>query len=91
MDVAAAVAPIAIPGAIGELIDKITILQIKESRVDDAPKLRNIRFELSLLLKLKAEAGLSGVELVRMEAELKRANEVLWNVENALRGFETRR
>ena len=89
--VAAAVAPIAIPGAIGELVDKITILEIKESQVDDAPKLRNIRFELSLLLKLKAEAGFSGAELDRIEAELKRANEVLWNAENALRGFEARR
>ncbi|MGO9673617.1 MAG: DUF6165 family protein, partial [Methylocella sp.] len=82
---------IAIPGAIGELIDKITILEIKESRVGDAKKLRNIRFELALLRKLKTEAGFSGAKLDRMEAELKRANEILWNIEDALRSCETRR
>ncbi len=88
---AAATALIAIPGAIGELIDKITILEIKESRVDDALKLRNIRFELALLRKLKGEAGLAGAKLDRMEAELKHANEILWNVEDALRSCEARR
>ena len=61
-DPAAATALIAIPGAIGELIDKITILEIKESRVDDALKLRNIRFELALLRKLKGEGGFGGLE-----------------------------
>jgi hypothetical protein len=88
---AAAAALIAIPGAIGELIDKITILEIKESRVDDALKLRNIRFELALLRKLKGEAGLAGSKLDRMEAELKHANQILWNVEDALRSCEARR
>ena len=82
---------IAIPGAVGELIDKITILEIKESQVGDPLKLRNIRFELALLRKLKAEAGFSGPKLERIEAELKRANETLWNVEDALRGCEARR
>ena len=82
---AAAAALIAIPGAIGELIDKITILEIKESRVDDALKLRNIRFELALLRKLKGEAGLADSKLNRIEAELKHANQILWNVEDALR------
>ncbi len=82
---------IAIPGAIGELIDKITILEIKESRVADAKKLRNIRFELTLLRKIKAEAGFSGAKLDRLETELRRANEILWDVEDALRGYEARR
>ena len=82
---------IAIPGAVGELVDKITILEIKESQVGDPLKLRNIRFELALLRKLKAEAGFSGPKLERIEAELKRANETLWNVEDALRGCEARR
>jgi tetratricopeptide (TPR) repeat protein len=82
---------IAIPGAIGEMIDRITILEIKERRVDDVSKLRNIRFELDLLRKLKAEARLCGDRLDRMEAELKRANEILWNVEDALRACEARR
>ncbi len=82
---------IAIPGAVGELIDKITILEIKESRVTDALKLRNIRFELALLRKLKLEAGFSGPKLERLEAELKSANEFLWTIEDSLRECEIRR
>lgn len=86
-----AAALIAIPGAVGELIDKITILEIKESRVEDPLKLANIRFELDLLRKLKAEADFGGVKLDRLETELKSANEFLWNVEDALRACEMRR
>ena len=82
---------IAIPGAVGELIDKIVILEIKEARVGDALKLRNIRFELAMLRKARAEAGLSGARLDRLEAELKRANETLRKFEDALRGCEARR
>lgn len=81
---------IAIPGAIGELVDKITILEIKEDRVGDAAKLANIRHELELLRKLKAEANYGGVQLAELEAELKAANTFLWNVEDALREHEAR-
>jgi len=49
---------LAIPGAIGELIDKITILEIKESHVKEATKLDNIRLELGLLRQLKADCGM---------------------------------
>ncbi len=80
----------AVPIAIGELIDKIIILEIKESHVDDAAKLDHIRFELDLLRKLKSEAGFSGPRLAELEAELKTANTVLWDVEDALREREAR-
>ena len=35
----------------GELIDKITILEIKDERVKDVEKLKNIRHELNVLIK----------------------------------------
>ena len=38
-----------IPGAVGELIDKIAILKIKERRIDDPEKVANVRRELALL------------------------------------------
>lgn len=82
---------IAIPGAVGELIDKISILEIKENRVEDQSKLANIRFELALLRKLKADVDFSGARLGRLETELKSANEFLWDVEDALRACEIRR
>ena len=81
---------LAIPGAIGELIDKITILEIKESHVKEATKLDNIRLELGLLRQLKADCGYGGERLTKLEAELKATNCVLWNVEDALREHKAR-
>jgi len=41
----------------GELIDKITILEIKDERVKDEEKLKNIRHELDVLLKYEFETS----------------------------------
>ena len=40
---------ILVPVSPGELLDKITILRIKEARIQDAAKLANVKLELSLL------------------------------------------
>ena len=85
-----AITAITIAAAIGELIDKITILEIKESYIGEAAKLENIRRELTLLRTLKSECGLGGARLAELQAELKSMNGVLWNIENALRGHEAR-
>jgi Family of unknown function (DUF6165) len=85
-----AMTAITIPAAIGELIDKITILEIKESHIGEAAKLENIGRELTLLRTLKSECGLGGARLAELQAELKSMNGVLWNIENALRGHEAR-
>ena len=78
----------AIPGAVGELIDKITILEIKEKHVSEAAKLDNIRFELTVLRQLRAECAYGGEQLKQLEAELKAANYLLWNAEDLLREHE---
>ncbi|MGH6800374.1 MAG: tetratricopeptide repeat protein, partial [Methylocella sp.] len=85
-----AMTEITIPAAVGELIDKITILEIKESHIGEAAKLENIRYELTLLRTLKSECGLGGARLAELQAELKSMNGLLWNIENALRGHEAR-
>ena len=46
---AIAMSQISVPIAYGELIDKITILEIKSERIRDAAKLANVRVELDLL------------------------------------------
>jgi hypothetical protein len=46
------------PIAIGELINKITILEIKTERISDAGKLRNVANEIKILRQLKSTAGL---------------------------------
>ncbi len=86
-----AMTAITIPGAVGELIDKITILEIKESHIGEAAKLENVRRELALLRKLKSECGLCGAQLAEIQAELKSINGLLWNIDKALRGHETRK
>jgi hypothetical protein len=78
------------PIAIGELIDKITILEIKAERISDRDKLRNVAAELALLRDLQAQAGLATPEMDRYARELKSLNAALWEVEDALRELETR-
>jgi tetratricopeptide (TPR) repeat protein len=74
-----------IPGAVGELIDKIAILKIKQRRIDDPEKAANVRRELELLTAKLGEAGLDRVDLAPLEAELAAVNEKLWNVEDEIR------
>lgn len=76
------------PISVGELIDKITILQIKSERIADAGKLVNIRRELALLRELQANAGLAGAHIDAFAAELKRVNEALWVIEDEIRECE---
>jgi hypothetical protein len=79
-----------IPGSAGELIDKITILAIKERRITEPAKLANVRHELVLLQKLKAQCVPGGAELAVLESELRSVNGLLWDVEDALRAHEVR-
>ena len=47
-----------IPVSVGELIDKITILEIKAKRIKDAAKLANVTQELAALMAVVADQGL---------------------------------
>ena len=82
--------PIAIPAGVGELIDKITILEIKAAEIDDEDKLAHVRHELSLLRRLKAEGAFDRPALAALEKDLKLANAALWHIEDALRAHENR-
>ncbi len=74
--------------SIGELIDKITILEIKAARITDQAKLGNIVAELSMLNEVKTAAGLSTPDMEPFAEELKSINLELWNVEDAIRALE---
>ncbi len=73
---------IEIPVSTGEVIDKITILQIKQERIFDHTKQKNVTKELNQLL--------SRLDVSKIEHfdELKRVNEQLWEVEDAIRVCE---
>ena len=72
----------------GELIDKMTILEIKAERIVDADKLRRVRSELDALSSSYATMLPRSAELTRLTNDLKAVNALLWDVENLIRGCE---
>ena len=64
----------------GELIDKITILEIKDERMKDEEKLKNIRHELDVLQKYEFETSL--------KEDLKQVNNTIWELEDGIRNLE---
>ncbi len=83
--------PAAVPIAPGELLDRLTILQIKSERVSDPVKLRGIRAELEALRSAR-EASLPASEQIEALArELRQVNEQLWEIEDNIRLCERAR
>lgn len=76
---------ISAPVSYGELIDKITILEIKSERMADAVKLANVRDELQLLNALWTADPASRTDIAAERAELKLINEALWDIEDEIR------
>jgi len=72
----------------GELVDKITILEIKLERITDDGKLANVRLEWETLIKARDGAIEATPELDRLSADLKAANEALWDIEDEIRDCE---
>ena len=79
---------ILIPISPGELLDKITILQIKSERIEDPAKVANVRTELNMLQKVWTESVDDNSELRELSAELKSINERLWVIEDDIRDEE---
>lgn len=72
----------------GELIDKITILEIKAARINDPLKLCNVRNELVLLGNILDANIQSGSMVKALTDELRLINAQLWDVEDNLRKKE---
>lgn len=77
-----------VPVSIGEVIDKITILEIKEERIPDPAKLENIRLELGMLREVVAREIGESAEMKNLHARLKGINEQLWQIEDDIRDKE---
>lgn len=78
------------PLSLGELVDKITILEIKSEQMEDEAKLRNVRHELGVLTDCLARA-LSASEVEALEpfkTSLSQINRELWKIEDDLRECE---
>jgi hypothetical protein len=78
------------PISVGELVDKITILMIKQERIFNEGKLKNINNELAQLMELLG--SLSGKDFDNIQdlfLELKSVNNELWDIENYKRACES--
>ncbi len=82
---------ILVPISPGELLDKITILEIKSERMSDEEKVRNVRLELSLLNETWAKSVTPDDTIRRIHSELKNINEALWEIEDDIRDKEKAR
>ncbi len=78
-------AEIQVPVSFGELLDKISILQIKSERISDPGKLANIRAELSALERTWMAHPAGVKDIAKLRAELKDINEQLWEIEDNVR------
>ena len=76
---------ISIPISVGELLDKLTILEIKSERITNPAKLANIERELKLLNQSWMQSELSDCDIGPVIQELKRVNEKLWAIEDEIR------
>ena len=70
------------PISIGELIDKITILEIKKNKLQNS-KLENVLKELSFLRKLMEKHQIEITD--DLFTQLKEINLTLWNIEDQIR------
>jgi hypothetical protein len=84
-------ARIEVPVSAGELVDKVTILEIKSERIADPAKLANIRRELAGLGEILRPMLAKVPALESSKASLRAINETLWQIEDDIRDCERRK
>jgi len=80
-----------VPVSPGEVLDKITILEIKSERISDADKLVNVKRELELLTAAWKKYVDEDDAVQAIHAKLKAINEDLWEIEDDIRDKERAR
>ena len=80
---------ILVPISVGELMDKIVILEIKSERIKNPTQLENITRELGALRAVRL-GDVDRAMLAGLSAELKRVNAKLWEIEDAIRECDAR-
>jgi len=73
-----------VPISPGELLDKITILEIKSENIEDKGKLANVEIELKLLSQIWENTSPNS-DLEALKQELKDNNKALWDIEDKIR------
>ena len=78
---------VSIPVSIGEMIDKLSILQVKKTKISDEIKLEFVNKEFEILYNLSS-VYLNNVEIESLYHQLVEINSALWDVEDNLRIIE---
>lgn len=81
---------ILVPTSPGELIDKLTILQLKAEQITDAAKLVNVHHEQQVLSRIADAALPQSADLLALWQDLYRINGDLWVIEDDIRVCEAR-
>ncbi|MCL1476413.1 DUF6165 family protein [Marinobacter sp. M3C] len=79
---------IKVPVSFGEVLDKITILEIKSERIKDDTKLKNVKLELNELNATWTDAVSDQSAIAQLRQQLKAVNEELWVIEDDIRDQE---
>ena len=77
-----------IPVSLGELLDKISILEIKSKKISNDLKLTNIKKELNGLKKVLKDLNFNFSETNNLYEELYKINLTLWEIEDSIRILE---
>ncbi len=77
--------------SLGELLDKITILEIKYQKIEDIEKKQNIKHELDLLNSKYFKVKELNLEIENYFVQLKEINLELWDIEENVRDCEKRK
>ena len=77
-----------VPVSVGELFDKISILDIKTKKIKNKNDLKLVKYELSKLRKIVKDKKLLSTNIKRKYNSLKLINQKLWNIENQKRKCE---
>ncbi len=80
-----------IPVSPGEVLDKITILEIKSECMSDPEKVANVKVELALLQETWADFVSEDSVINEWHAQLKEINQALWQIEDDIRDKERTR
>ena len=78
---------VSIPVSVGEMIDKLSILQVKKIKVSNEEKLEFINKEFELLYNFSSEY-LNNLEIELIYSKLILVNTNLWDIEDKLRVLE---
>lgn len=77
-----------VPISPGELVDKITILEIKKEFIKENSKLKNINLEYDLLMKIYDDQVSNTEGVLELKNKLKKINLKLWKIEDDIRDCE---